>query len=737
MRQGDTDATPYGWGTFASRSMVVGGGATRRASDLLADRLKRLAAHLLEADPEDLELRDGEAVVRGAPANERDVRRRSRGSPTSRPTSSRTDVEPGLECTASFDPPGTFSNACHGAIVELDPETMDVRIERYVVVEDCGVMVNPAIVEGQVRGGVAQGIAAALYEELAYGEDGQLQNASLMDYLVPTAWEIPAVEILHLETPSAVLGDRREGDGGGRHDGRARLHRHRGLRRARPPRRRGRPHPDHPRPPARGAARAGAGMSDPHLISITVNGVRHETVVEARRSLADVLRHDLGLTGTHIGCEHGICGTCTVLVEGKPARSCLMFGVQADDLQRRDRREPGRERRAQRAPAGLRRRPRPAVRLLHPRLPHARHRALARESRIPPTKRSAPRCPPTCAAAPATRGSWRPCAPPPTPEPRRSTMATTSSPPKLDPQDVLGLDHLLGDEELMLRDSVRRWVGDRVLPDDRRLVRGGRSSRASSPRSSATSACSGCTSRATAAPARQRDRLRRRVPGARGRRLRAPQPRLRAGLAGDVPDLEVRLRGAEAAVAAGHGGGRPDRLLRPDRAGLRLRARRACARPPSATATTGSSTARSMWITNGGIADVAIVWARHDDGIRGFVVPTDTKGFTARDIHRKLSLRASVTSELRPRRRAAARDAVLPEVTGMRGPLSCLNEARYGICWGAVGAARACYESALEYAKTRVQFGRPIAGFQLTQRKLVDMMLELRRRSCSRCTSGG
>ncbi len=242
------------------------------------------------------------------------------------------DVEPGLECTASFDPPGTFSNACHGAIVEIDPETAEVRIERYVVVEDCGVMVNPAIVEGQVRGGVAQGIAAALYEELAYGEDGQLQNASLMDYLVPTAWEIPAIEILHLETPSRVLGDRREGHGGGRHDGRARVHRHRGQRRARPPRRRGRPHPDHPGPPARGAARAGAGMSDPHLISITVNGVRHETVVEARRSLADVLRHDLGLTGTHIGCEHGICGTCTVLVEGKPARSCLMFGVQADDL---------------------------------------------------------------------------------------------------------------------------------------------------------------------------------------------------------------------------------------------------------------------------------------------------------------------------------------------------------------------------------------------------------------------
>ena len=215
VRQGDTDATPYGWGTFASRSMVVGGGAAQRASDLLAERLKRLAAHMLEADPQDFELRDGEAVVRGAPAKSvsfQEIARLAYLETHNLPE----DVEPGLECTASFDPPGTFSNACHGAIVELDPETMDVRIERYVVVEDCGVMVNPAIVEGQVRGGVAQGVAAALYEELAYGEDGQLQNASLMDYLVPTAWEIPDVEILHLETPSqfSETGAKGMGEGG-------------------------------------------------------------------------------------------------------------------------------------------------------------------------------------------------------------------------------------------------------------------------------------------------------------------------------------------------------------------------------------------------------------------------------------------------------------------------------------------------------------------------------------------
>ena len=135
-----------------------------------------------------------------------------------------------------------------------------------------------------------------------------------------------------------------------------------------------------------------------------------------------------------------------------------------------------------------------------------------------------------------------------------------------------------------------------------------------------------------------------------------------------------------------------------------------------------------MWITNGGIADVAVVWAQtEEDGVRGFVVPADTKGFTTQDIHRKLSLRASVTSELSFEDVRLPADAVLPEVKGMRGPLSCLTEARFGICWGAIGAGRACYESALEYSKTRVQYGRPIAGFQLTQRKLVDMMLELQK----------
>lgn len=133
------------------------------------------------------------------------------------------------------------------------------------------------------------------------------------------------------------------------------------------------------------------------------------------------------------------------------------------------------------------------------------------------------------------------------------------------------------------------------------------------------------------------------------------------------------------------------------------------------------------WITNGSVANVAVVWARTDDGVRGFVVPTDASGFSARDIHRKASLRASVTAELLLDEVRLPADAVLPGVTGMRGPLSCLDEARFGILFGAMGAARSCYEAALTYAGERVQFGRPIASFQLTQRKLVEMMIGVNR----------
>jgi glutaryl-CoA dehydrogenase len=139
-------------------------------------------------------------------------------------------------------------------------------------------------------------------------------------------------------------------------------------------------------------------------------------------------------------------------------------------------------------------------------------------------------------------------------------------------------------------------------------------------------------------------------------------------------------------------------------------------------------TGSKMWITNGTLAAVAVIWARvddggADDGIRGFLVPTDTPGFTATKIQRKLSLRASVTAELALDEVRVPADAVFPEVRGLKGPLSCLNEARYGILWGAVGAARACYEEALAYSLERSQFGKPLASFQLTQKKLADMLV--------------
>jgi glutaryl-CoA dehydrogenase len=132
-----------------------------------------------------------------------------------------------------------------------------------------------------------------------------------------------------------------------------------------------------------------------------------------------------------------------------------------------------------------------------------------------------------------------------------------------------------------------------------------------------------------------------------------------------------------------------------------------------------------MWITNGSIADIAVVWANTEEGIRGFLVPREAAGFSTSDIHKKMSLRASITSELHLDEVRLPADAVLPGVSGLKGPLSCLTEARFGIAWGVTGAARSCLESAVEYARTRVQFGRPIGSFQLTQAKLSWMAAEL------------
>jgi glutaryl-CoA dehydrogenase len=136
---------------------------------------------------------------------------------------------------------------------------------------------------------------------------------------------------------------------------------------------------------------------------------------------------------------------------------------------------------------------------------------------------------------------------------------------------------------------------------------------------------------------------------------------------------------------------------------------------------------KKRWIGMGTIAEVAVVWAQTDDGIRGFLIPTGTPGFSARDIVHKLSMRASVQCELHLEDCRLPPEAMLPKAEGLRGPFSCLSEARYGIIWGAMGAARDCYECALEYSKRREQFGKPIASFQLTQQKLVEMMLEIQK----------
>ncbi len=211
---GDTDRTPYGWGTFASRSMVIAGGAVQIAAGRLRDRLAQVAAAVLEANADDIVFAAGRASVAGT-----DV-----GVPVSelaRIAHHHTErLEPdtpaGLSVEGSYDPAGTFSNACHIAEVEVDPETGATTVTRFVVVEDAGKLINPMIVDGQIRGGVAQGIANALYEEVVYDEDENILTASLMDYLPPTAAEIPDIEIRHLETitDASITGAKGLGEGG-------------------------------------------------------------------------------------------------------------------------------------------------------------------------------------------------------------------------------------------------------------------------------------------------------------------------------------------------------------------------------------------------------------------------------------------------------------------------------------------------------------------------------------------
>jgi aerobic carbon-monoxide dehydrogenase large subunit len=213
---GDTELSPYGTGTYASRSLVLAGGAAMLAGRAVREKMLVIAGHLLEADPADVVMTNGRCAIRGMPDRSvtvRDIARAAYAGVRRLPAG----LEPGLEATRFYDPYyGTASNATHVAVVEVDRATCEVRTLRYLVVEDCGRMVNPLIVDGQVHGGVAQGLGAALLEEVVYDDSGQLLSGTLMDYVVPSACEVPWMEVHHLETPSSVTlgGFRGMGEGG-------------------------------------------------------------------------------------------------------------------------------------------------------------------------------------------------------------------------------------------------------------------------------------------------------------------------------------------------------------------------------------------------------------------------------------------------------------------------------------------------------------------------------------------
>jgi carbon-monoxide dehydrogenase large subunit len=195
---GDTDSTPYGFGTFAARSLVISGGAAMLAAQKIGTKLVKIASHMLEAAPEDIVLKDGTATVAGTDRTmeigtlARAVYHQSHRF--------RGELEPGLSESATYDPAGTFSNACHVAVVEVDVETGGVKIERFVVVEDAGRIINPMIADGQVHGGVVQGMGNALLEEIIYDSEGNILTSTLADYLPPTVGEVPMIELHHMET---------------------------------------------------------------------------------------------------------------------------------------------------------------------------------------------------------------------------------------------------------------------------------------------------------------------------------------------------------------------------------------------------------------------------------------------------------------------------------------------------------------------------------------------------------
>ncbi len=214
---GDSGAFGWGTGAFASRAAVVAGNAVALAAGAVREKTLAVAAALLEARPDDLDLAGGRVFVRGAPARSVALGEVAVAANPLRGTIPPEWEGPGLEASRYFAPPsGTFASGCHAAIIEIDRGTGAIRIEKYVVVHDCGKIINPMILEGQIRGGVAQGIGGAFYEKLKYDEDGQLLTQTFMDYLLPTLSEVPVVEIGHVETPSPLnpLGVKGAGEAG-------------------------------------------------------------------------------------------------------------------------------------------------------------------------------------------------------------------------------------------------------------------------------------------------------------------------------------------------------------------------------------------------------------------------------------------------------------------------------------------------------------------------------------------
>ncbi|MEH2472115.1 carbon-monoxide dehydrogenase large subunit [Nitrobacteraceae bacterium AZCC 2161] len=215
IRHGDTNATPFGFGTFASRSIVFSGGAVARASSILADKLRKIGAHLLQSPVESVTLRDGAVHAGAASVPISEIARAGNIRPEMLPT----DVAPGLEITATYEPPdsgGVFSYGVHAAVVAADPDTGVVEILQYAVAEDCGTMINPMIVDGQIIGGIAQGIGTALYEESPYDPSGEPLATTFGDYMMPCAPEIPRIDIRHFVSPAhnTLHGVKGMGEGG-------------------------------------------------------------------------------------------------------------------------------------------------------------------------------------------------------------------------------------------------------------------------------------------------------------------------------------------------------------------------------------------------------------------------------------------------------------------------------------------------------------------------------------------